>query len=369
MVSDMFMIRPPELNRIGEFRNHETEKAYFIRYLDQSRGLLSALLLLTPIAYLLMLLLNYYSMGPTQAFAVNVMMRLGLVILFFSLFLYARVATNRLRLYRLVVASSVFLVVHYQMLVIINRSTIFAQQAMSFFLLVVILFMVPIRWIYNLLLSVGATLSFFLCFYLFFGEEPLYQYIRYLVYFSLGIFSSSYVSYNLHLHRRMQYMRENHLEVLSCTDPLTKAYNRQYLDEMLAHWMWKAEAGGDFSLIMFDLDDFKRLNDTYGHDVGDVVLVEISQLAKDHLRERDVFARWGGEEFMIILPDIGSEIAVIIAQRLCDEVELHFREQYKMTASFGVTGYQQGDTAESLLQRVDAKLYEAKRLGKNRVAG
>lgn len=122
------------------------------------------------------------------------------------------------------------------------------------------------------------------------------------------------------------------------------------------------------SLIMFDIDHFKRVNDTYGHDIGDDVLVNLSAIVTKLTREMDTFARWGGEEFMILLPNASKEAVAIRAEEIRLAIEKHvFDEVNQVTCSFGVTTYLIDESESTFAKRVDDALYESKHNGRNRV--
>ena len=158
-------------------------------------------------------------------------------------------------------------------------------------------------------------------------------------------------------------------DYLASTDSLTGAYNRLKFAELFAVELQRAlRYGGGLALIMFDIDHFKCINDKFGHGTGDVVLKEITQLVRDLIRETDVMTRWGGEEFMILVPRDGREAAAALAEKLRGAMEnQHFSGVPKVTSSFGVSEYLPGDTLESLCARVDLALYRAKHEGRNRV--
>lgn len=123
-----------------------------------------------------------------------------------------------------------------------------------------------------------------------------------------------------------------------------------------------------FSLIFFDLDDFKKLNDSFGHDVGDRALVEVARLIMPHLRASDQFGRWGGEEFTILTTGTELESAQQLADRLRIAIENHrFGMDQHLSASFGIATYRPGDVGTALIKRADVALYRAKAQGKNRV--
>lgn len=152
-------------------------------------------------------------------------------------------------------------------------------------------------------------------------------------------------------------------------DPLTKIYNRVKLNKIFENIFLQANKHSfKLSVILFDIDHFKMINDTYGHNVGDKVLVELSRLSQGILREKDVLARWGGEEFMIVLSNTSVEEAKGLANRLRIEIDKYPFEVVKhVTCSFGVTEFSAGDTQFDFLERVDEALYEAKDAGRNKV--
>ncbi len=152
------------------------------------------------------------------------------------------------------------------------------------------------------------------------------------------------------------------LEEMAYTDHLTKIYNRQMFDQLYLKELENKKRYSDaLSLIMLDIDHFKSVNDTYGHDVGDKVLITLTKLITKHLRTNDIFARWGGEEFMILLPRTNIDIAYNKAQEL-----RHLIEQYRdntipsITISLGVTQILNSDNELSAFSRVDKALYQAK---------
>ncbi len=162
---------------------------------------------------------------------------------------------------------------------------------------------------------------------------------------------------------------EKELQRLSTTDPLTGAYNRRMFMDLLTKEQQRADRYGDpFSLLMFDIDHFKAVNDQYGHDAGDRVLVEIVRLSMETIRQTDALARWGGEEFMVLLPKTDGAMARTMGERLRQGIAGHaFTNSCHLTISVGFTGLEQTDTIDSLLKRVDEAMYKAKKSGRNLV--
>lgn len=157
-------------------------------------------------------------------------------------------------------------------------------------------------------------------------------------------------------------------DYFASTDLLTGAYNRYRFSELFQIELQRVERyGGGLALIMFDIDHFKKVNDRFGHATGDLVLKEVAHLVRRLIRANDVLVRWGGEEFMILVPHTGTEAAEL-AEKLCLALESHQSHHLPaITASFGVSSYVRGDTLESLYERTDEALYRAKNQGRNRV--
>lgn len=160
------------------------------------------------------------------------------------------------------------------------------------------------------------------------------------------------------------------LEMLAVTDPLTTLINRRKFNELLSYEIERNQRyQADLSLIMCDIDHFKQINDSFGHDIGDQALKVFTDKIKKNIREVDIFARWGGEEFMILMPNIKINDANTKAEKLRQIIEgTNIQLVDSLTASFGVTNFNKGDTIESFLKRADAALYQAKEKGRNTVA-
>lgn len=161
-----------------------------------------------------------------------------------------------------------------------------------------------------------------------------------------------------------------HLSRLAHSDPLTNVPNRRGMYEVVEQAIARTPASR-FCVVLADIDGFKSVNDTYGHALGDEVLRRFANVLRTEVRERDAVGRWGGEEFLIVLPDAALREAVTIAERLrtCTaEASLLPIGDRPITASFGVACWRSGDTFEALLVRADEALYRAKSEGKNRVA-
>ncbi|QHW32070.1 diguanylate cyclase [Paenibacillus rhizovicinus] len=169
--------------------------------------------------------------------------------------------------------------------------------------------------------------------------------------------------------KQQELMRVNHqLETLASTDPLTGLRNRRFFQErLLASLASYRESGEPFSLLIFDIDHFKRINDTYGHPVGDLILTDLARLLQSLSRETDIVARFGGEEFVAILPQADLEEAVRMAERYCSAAAAAAWGEYRITISIGAATVTAEDTGETIVHRADLALYASKNGGRNRV--
>jgi two-component system cell cycle response regulator len=162
---------------------------------------------------------------------------------------------------------------------------------------------------------------------------------------------------------------------LTIIDGLTQVYNKRYLLEFLDREMARClRHGRALSLVLFDIDHFKKINDTYGHLAGDYVLREMAVALKSRIRKEECFARYGGEEFALVLPETGHENTVFLADKLRKIIEQHqfvFEGKHiPVTFSAGVADLEGAhDSALAFIKAADARLYEAKRRGRNQVVG
>jgi diguanylate cyclase (GGDEF)-like protein len=188
----------------------------------------------------------------------------------------------------------------------------------------------------------------------------------------LRVMSSRVRNDNTHLQRSFHLQRE--YERAAKTDLLTGVHNRRWMDEMFPRQRARSERSGQpLALLMVDIDRFKRLNDTYGHLIGDVVLKATARRLVETLRPTDFLVRYGGEEFLAMLPNVSAQPALAAAERLRAAIE---RADFgtpepgaplKITVSIGVAVLEAGETIEQLIDRADHALYQAKSAGRNKV--
>lgn len=163
--------------------------------------------------------------------------------------------------------------------------------------------------------------------------------------------------------------QKDELQIISTMDYLTKLKNRKEIDSTLERNIDIFKRYNEpFSIILLDIDDFKKVNDIHGHLVGDELLINIADILKQYTREIDIVGRWGGEEFLIICPRTNAEEASIVAEKLRRKIEENeFNIVGHKTASFGVSSYKENDSLELLIMRTDDAMYFSKAEGKNRI--
>lgn len=205
------------------------------------------------------------------------------------------------------------------------------------------------------------------------------KYVSVISYFSsFLIFVTAIVMFGVFTHEsdtqlRNIYKMNKKFKQLANIDPLTNLYNRRFVNEQLEHLFDLAKKQKSFlGFVIFDIDFFKKVNDTYGHDAGDKVLQMVAKLANENFRETDLVGRIGGEEFCIVFTNTNEENVLKIVERFRKEIEeqsvLYEQESIKVTSSFGIAYlFDNINSSEELFKNADAALYEAKRSGRNRI--
>ena len=164
--------------------------------------------------------------------------------------------------------------------------------------------------------------------------------------------------------------REAEILRISTHDYLTNKYNRSFFDQRAKEMIQTKERyHHPLSLLMIDLDFFKKVNDIYGHMIGDEVLITVSDAISSILRKTDILARFGGEEFIVLLPETNLENAVVTAEKVRAKVEdTIFSHNIKITISIGAAEHEEGESLDDLYRNADNALYTAKESGRNQVA-
>ncbi|EDZ63517.1 protein containing GGDEF domain [Sulfurimonas gotlandica GD1] len=215
----------------------------------------------------------------------------------------------------------------------------------------------------GLLIYISATLSAYLIYPMNTEAFVLHSFWM-IAALSFGILSG----YLLESSQKTIFLKKEELEKIAITDKLTGLYNRTMSDKVVKDELEKSKRyGHSFGLMMLDIDYFKNVNDTYGHLVGDDVLVEFTNILKKYTRSTDTLIRWGGEEFIIISLEVDKDGLMTLAEHIRKKVEGHnFKTVGTKTVSIGVTLNKDNDDINSIVQRADQALYKSKNSGRNR---
>ena len=356
------------LNLFCEFRNPEVEADFMEYEKASSLQLVRILILVMGFAFGLFAISDYYYFHMDSTFIISLILRcIGFLAAISAYFLAGRFTRFNDTLFMITLAEMLIFVIYLSYLYTreISAPTL---QLMYVMLQMLTVFLIPNRW-KNSLAAGFAIWAGYLIFFAFYSnplETPAL--IQQGLYLGVCFVSCSIFLYGRESMERKHFAAEQLLEFMSITDRLTGIYNRGRFEYVLNLWI-KNMRHDPFCLLLFDIDDFKRVNDRFGHHAGDKVLVGISEIITANIRDDDIFARWGGEEFVVLLSRIDIDTATELAERLRKAIEANqFSEAGHITISIGLVQYRRGEPIEELMKRVDEKMYQAKREGKNRVS-
>jgi diguanylate cyclase (GGDEF)-like protein len=243
-------------------------------------------------------------------------------------------------------------------------------QSWGVFVLIFFVFIVPNKLINMVIVSILAAISFLACIYFAVPDISNTHFIAAAVYLLVEIIICTGNTYYFKQYKRGEFIAKNELIQIYSTDPLTKIGNRNKLKNEANKWLEFCRRHNlDLSLVLVDIDDLKRANDEHGHLVGDKILYNVSQIMKNELRTDDVCVRWGGDVFVLLLPDTSVEQARILSERIRKSIIEHKVKGLKknITCSFGITKMMDGQSLEDMIHQADESMYIAKSEGKNKV--
>lgn len=347
-----------------EFLEHERES--ILKYLRPG-------MLVLGIIFFLFIIPDYFLNPSAQVFKTILVTRavfLILIVFFFIMLGKKEIQSNLhnwISVYALIVTVS-YLLIYYQYEASGGSSPFFVQS-LAVVVFILIFFSIDSHWLHMVIISFLLSAGFIVVTGIRQeGITPSGVFAVY-VYILLALVISSFSAYRINIYKRMQFISRCELKRLSEEDGLTGIYNRSKFDKELDRWLDLARRyEHSFAMIMFDIDNLKTINDLYSHITGDKVLIEFAGLVQKELRSSDIFARWGGDEFIILLPNTGLDQAVQMAERIRDVVMSHnFNQVGTVSCSFGVAVYEKGDDRNTIVQRVDNRLYSAKKNGKRSI--
>lgn len=365
----MHVEKDNKINFIGEFSDKELEKEFFQQDIESVVGYIKLIVLVLGVINTLFVIPDYFLVQDRNAFLLIVLYRIIFIISVFLLFISIKKIKNYKYLEHFVtvyemVGFLLFLLVFYE-----YENPDYLIQCYGVMILILAVFMVPNRWINMIGVSLFIVITFNLFYFYYMENVNISEFYAGIVYSLLVLMLSSVFAYRNSRYKRIHYFDTKELIRLSTTDSLTGIYNRAKFNEEFKQYVCLSKKNNtSLSVIIIDFDDFKGINDTYGHLIGDYVLVECSNLIKKNIRESDIFARWGGEEFVLVLPDMDIKNAFELGERLRGKIENHeFDKELKITCSFGIAELSIDDDTRTILQKADQTLYAAKNSGKNKV--
>lgn len=360
------------ISYIGEFNDKRLEKEYISYDIGNAIRYVQPIVLGLAILYLLFIIPDYFLIKNASTFRTILLNRIIVFVLITLLYFRLKYLKNYESFFYWVTGYEFVCVFSFLLILYQYETPNFLIQSFGVMTILLAVFLIPNRWIFMVFVSVFISGGFFILSLHILKSIRASELSASLVYISITIILCSISAWKTNYYKRMQYINSKKLKDLSIIDPLTQIYNRlKFEEELQKHVNYAKRYDSDLSLILFDFDDFKKVNDDFGHLAGDRALVNVATLVKKSIRENDVFARWGGEEFIIILPNTSKETAVDVAGRIKNEIQnLPIDKIGGVTCSFGVTSlYNNDDDINSLINRVDNLLYMAKNTGKNKIIG
>lgn len=352
---------------LGEFKDKELEMEFFNYEIINALKYIKPILLILGTLYLSFIVPDYFLIKDDNVFKYILINRVGIILLIILLYLRIKKFKNYILLtywftaYEMIISLS-FLLIFYK-----YESPDFLIQVLGVITIILSIFLIPNKWIYMIFTSLTVSISFLLFSVYYLKDIEFPQFSAGIVYTSLVIILSGISSYRMNYYKRIQYINSKKLTKMSMTDALTGIYNRAKFDEELVRLVEISRRyNTPLSLVIFDIDDFKIINDSYGHLTGDKVIVDTVKIVMKAMRRTDVFARWGGDEFAIILPNTQRDEAIDMTARLRVRIsEYVFDKVEYISCSFGVVLLEEDDDIETFLHRADQRVYLAKDAGKN----
>lgn len=349
-----------------EFKDRNIEKEFLNYELKRNAKVIGPIIIIYGLVYFVFVVSDYFSIMNTQSFQFILTVRL--IFLASSVLIYMGMKfINNYDIMIYLITAYEFVAVLAFLMIINQYETLTFLSILSVVAMNAAIFITPNKLINAQFISLFLNIAFFV-----FPANHIYgidtsvliKTILYVImivtYCNIGFYLNNY-------YKRKQYADSLELLRLSITDSLTGIFNRAKFNEELKKWTdYCSRYESDISLVFFDIDNFKRVNDNYGHMTGDKVIQDIVLSIQNKIRSTDIFARWGGEEFVILLPNTGNDQAAEMAERMRIAIEkITLNESENITCSFGIATLRENESSESFIKRGDKLLYEAKRRGKN----
>lgn len=351
----------------GEFLDEGMEQAYMEDRFLKTVPYVRPTVLLLGLLNLSFIIPDYYEIQSAKAFAAVAANRLVFALAMAVFYLWTRDLKRHDRYHKGIWAIEMMTVLLFLHVYRVYDPADFIIQILGMITLMTALAVIGNRWLYSIAANLFLITGFFWV-TLRFDKAPEGEWVLAALIYSAIIFGLlSMSSLQANRFQRDRFGDRKDLEELSATDPLTRVANRWKFEASLREALERNRRyGNPFSVAMFDIDDFKTVNDTLGHVAGDRVLVKLAETVASQLRSTDLLARWGGEEFVILMEetDIGEAAGGI--DRIRDRIEQTRFEGSRLTCTFGIAQARRGDRSVDLVDRADRLLYQGKREGKNK---
>jgi diguanylate cyclase (GGDEF)-like protein len=323
---------------------------------------------------LLLVIPDLMNLTDQTARILTLLMRSVFTIMAGLLFVYAkRIASFKKLAFILTMYELAAVFIYFYVLSMYQQPD-FTIQLLGMFIIVIAIFLIPNIWIYVFSLSAAVAAGFLVYSYFKLGVDgtgglDVSHFIAAAVYLAVEIALCGIFSYSFNKYKRGEYIARTELQRIYDTDPLTKIGNRAKLESEASKWIaYCKRLSLELSLMLVDVDNLKQLNDEFGHLSGDSVLCEIAGIMNTQLRESDVCIRWGGDEFILLLPNANIEEAKKLAERIRASIQQHkFNNDTAVTCSFGIANMKEGLSLDQLIRNADHSMYLAKKQGKDNV--
>ncbi len=355
------------ISYLGEFKDEELESEYFKLELLSSKKYIVLSFYAIAVLFLLFLIPDFILNKESESLLIILTTRF--LFMLFTLFInyIIKKIIDVKKLVKVITFYSIFFPLSFFSIIYFYETPDFLIQTMGLVLIIIGLFSVPNKMKNVICLSIFTILVFFVLVPSFSPPIKISHFSASLVYTILTVTLCYYNTYRGCYIKRTEYLNSKNKSNLLIKDHLTGIYNRLKFEEELHKWFeYSKRNETELSVILLDIDNFKTINDSYGHLTGDYILKTVVGVIMQNIREYDIFARWGGEEFVILLPNTNQHNAVSLSFRICELIEAtKFKINETITCSIGVNTLHAEDSEESFLHYADINLYEAKRSGKN----
>ena len=365
----MFLNNVQQINKFAEFSDSILETEFDDYENDKNGKTTKRVLLLLATINLVFFIPDYFLMQRKNDSYISLAVRIVFFIIILTVCLFYNKIKNVHTISVIISSCEIIVTVFFIYVYILYREPDFMIQTFGLIVIIVSIFLLPNRWIYKLYISLFITIVFFIISVVYVKGISMNQLSSAIVYTSIIITLMVISSFRNNIYKRTQYALNKKLLDMATKDQLTGLFNRAKFEEEVKKFINLSNRyTSKFSVLLFDIDDFKKINDNYGHMTGDNIIVECTSLVEKEIRDTDIFARWGGEEFIILMPETEINEAKALAQRLLKMIDNNiFMEGIHITCSFGVSQYALGEDYTKFFDKVDKLLYKAKNNGKNMV--